>query len=93
VFPVLPGIAGYCVRVRVKLGSSGGRNERTSENTPSRDCLETRLGGLNEARDRSPAQRENTVSSSLYAGLCSLGLVPVGTFQTVSLGTSVNKMV
>ncbi len=29
-------ITGYCVRVRVKLGSScGGRNERTPENRPS----------------------------------------------------------
>jgi hypothetical protein len=29
-------------------------------------------------------QRENTVSSPLYVGLCGPGLVPVGTFQTVS---------
>ncbi len=55
-----------------------------------------RLSGnsVGEASTRLEVARlrlENTASSPLYAGLYSLGLVPVGTFQTVSLGTRVNR--
>jgi hypothetical protein len=63
---------------------------QTSENSSSRNYLETRL----ERRERgyiAHLQRENTLSSPLYIGLCSPALVPIGTFQTVSLLAWVNR--